>query len=431
MIEFPAEGTYRISRTVPIAHHSGLAPKEWKSMHDGELTWMERAELMALLFLHGMALSAWFVPMGSVLQAAGMKELVPFAFAASAIAALLSPLFFGAMADRSVPPLRVLRWISVGGAILALAVAWAIESRANHAVVWLGIQLQSLLSVPTNSLTGSIVFSKIARSHHRFGAIRAMGTAGWMTGCWLVSWLHLDALPSVFQMSAVLWIILAGFTWLIPQGEVIATASQRLTLRERFGLDALSLLKIHDHRVIFATAALVAIPFAAFYPYTPAHMTDLGLKRTSAWMSLGQATEVFVMIAIGGILSRFSLKSIILAGLVFGVARYILYAMDSSPALLSGVALHGMAYTFTYISTQIYLAKKIDAAWRTRAQALLSMLTGGIGNLVGYLLTGLWKRACEVDGHVDWTTYWIGLNVLVLVVTMYFAYGYRSREILK
>jgi hypothetical protein len=59
------------------------------------------------------------------------------------------------------------------------------------------------------------------------------------------------------------------------------------------------------------------------------------------------------------------------------------------------------------------------------------MLTGGFGNLVGYLLTGLWMRACETDGQVDWTAYWLGLNALVLVVTVYFAVGYRSREILK
>jgi len=55
---------------------------------------------MLLLFVHGMALAAWFVPMGGVLESIEQPLLVPYAFAASAIAALLSPLFFGAMADR-------------------------------------------------------------------------------------------------------------------------------------------------------------------------------------------------------------------------------------------------------------------------------------------------------------------------------------------
>lgn len=78
---------------------------------DRDLSPTEGIELTALLFLHGMALASWFVPMGAVLESAQLRWLIPFAFAASATAALLSPLFFGAMADRSVPPIRVLRWL--------------------------------------------------------------------------------------------------------------------------------------------------------------------------------------------------------------------------------------------------------------------------------------------------------------------------------
>jgi MFS family permease len=96
-----------------------------------------------------------------------------------------------------------------------------------------------------------------------------------------------------------------------------------------------------------------------------------------------------------------------------------------------GVGLHGLAYTFTYISTQIYLAKKIDPAWRTRAQALLSMMTGGFGNLAGYLFTGAWLALCETQGDVDWTQYWLVLNGLVLLVLVYFAISYRDKSILK
>jgi MFS family permease len=82
------------------------------------LTVKEELELMGLLFLHGMALASWFVPLGSVLDSANLGSIKPVAFAAFAIAALLSPLFFGAMADRSVAPAKVLRWISVATSAL-------------------------------------------------------------------------------------------------------------------------------------------------------------------------------------------------------------------------------------------------------------------------------------------------------------------------
>jgi hypothetical protein len=381
-----------------------------------------------MLFLHGMALAAWFVPMGTVLQACGLGAWTPFAFGASAVAALLSPLFFGAMADRSVPPIQVLRWVSIGAGLLSLVTAFALKQQLGGLSIWLLIQLQALLSVPTNSLSGSIVLARVANAHGQFGAIRAMGTAGWMAGCWIVSGLELDASENTFALSGFLWFVLAAYTLLLPAGVVQSSSSGRLTLRQRFGLDALSLLKEHDHRVIFITAALVAIPFAAFYPYTPMHMKDLGMLRTSAWMSLGQVIEVVIMFAIGSVMVEWKLKRVILVGLSTGLLRYFFYAMDGQIPLLLGVGLHGLAYTFTYISTQIYLAKRIAPQWRTRAQALLSLLVGGIGNLTGYLVTGTWLAICTSGSDVNWQQYWIGLSLLVLAVLIYFAMNYQGEK---
>ena len=383
---------------------------------------------MAMLFLHGMALSAWFVPMGTVLHAYGLGSWTPFAFGASAVAALLSPLFFGAMADRSVPPMKVLRWVSIGAGLLSLVTAFALQQKLGGLSIWLLIQLQSLLSIPTNSLSGSIVLTRVANSHGQFGAIRAMGTAGWMAGCWIVSGLGLDASEKTFALSGFLWFVLSAYTLLLPVGVVQSSTSGRLTLRQRFGLDALSLLKEHDHRVIFITATLVAIPFAAFYPYTPMHMKDLGLERTSAWMSLGQVIEVVVMFAIGSLMVDWKLKRVIFVGLFTGLLRYLFYAIDSQLPLLLGVGMHGLAYTFTYISTQIYLAKRIAPEWRTRAQALLSLLVGGVGNLSGYLVTGTWLAMCSNGSEVNWQQYWAGLGLLVLAVLIYFAINYQGEK---
>ena len=391
------------------------------SLSQSELKWIEKAELMLLLFVHGMALAAWFVPMGGVLKSIQHAELVPFAFATSAIAALLSPLFFGAMADRSVPPLKVMRWICVGTALLNLLVMYVMMTAWDGWVILLCIQLQSLLSVPTNSVSVSIVLSRLTDSQRQFGSIRAMGTLGWMSGCWLVSAVQLDESVNTFAMSSVLWIVLAGITFFISQKPLTITAlQQKLTVRERLGLDAIRLLKVPKHRSIFVTVMLVAIPFAAFYPYTPACMTDLGLTSTSAWMSLGQATEVGVMLFIGGALAKWPLKQIIGIGLSIGIVRYLLYSSNVAEFLLMGVALHGGAYTFIFISAQIYLSQQVPKEWQTRAQALLTLMHAGLGSLAGYMLTGAWYRYCEVDGAVDWRSYWLVLAAMVGGVLVFF-----------
>ncbi|MFN7289442.1 MAG: MFS transporter [Pirellula sp.] len=394
---------------------------------DRDLRLSEKVELMGLLFMHGMALAAWFVPLGPVLDAAGLGQMKPFAFAASAIAALLSPLFFGALADRSVAPTRVLRWISFITAGSVWLISWGIESKWNPFLLWGLIQFQSIFCTPTSSLAGSIVFSRLINSKRQFGAIRALGTIGWMAGCWVTSLLSLDTTPKAFVLSAGLWVATGLYTWLLPVSKLPAAASKRLTLRERFGFDALGLLKNHDHRVVFITAALVAIPFAAFYPHTPKHLEDLGFERLTAWMSLGQVSEVFAMLAIGGLFGRFRLKWIIAMGLFFGVCRYGLYSTNSAWPVLLGLSFHGFAFTLTHISSQIYLAERVDPEWRTRAQALLSLMTAGVGNLLGYFLTATWLTYCTTGDNVAWFTYWAGLGGIVLAVFVYFLVGYRGK----
>ncbi len=382
---------------------------------------------MGLLFLHGMAMASWFVPLSSVLDVAGMGAIKSMAFAATAIAALLSPLFFGAMADRSALPAKVLRWVSVATAIMVLWIAWGVEWKWNAWFLLCLIQVQSLFLVPTSSLAGSIVLFRLRNSKNQYGSIRALGTIGWMAGCWTTSLLGFDTSPKAFYLSGALWLIVAAYTLVLQQHSVASQSPKHLSLRERFGLDALGLFRIHDHRVVFMTSTLLAIPFAAFYPYTPPHLSDLGFERLSAWMSLGQVSEVVAMLAIGGILARWRLKWVILAGLFFGWMRYVLYAMDMRVPVLLGLGLHGFAFTFTYISTQIYLAKRVEAEWQSRAQALLSLLSGGVGNLAGYLITGAWIQFCRTSSGVQWTEYWLGLAAMVMLVLIYFSISIKAK----
>src|SRR5690606_39186457 len=75
-------------------------------------------ELVALFFLQGAALGMWFVPLSNVLHAHGLDHIRPYAFAASALATFISPLIFGAMADRHASPVKVLRGLSFATAVV-------------------------------------------------------------------------------------------------------------------------------------------------------------------------------------------------------------------------------------------------------------------------------------------------------------------------
>ena len=187
------------------------------------------------------------------------------------------------------------------------------------------------------------------------------------------------------------------------------------------------MLKHPDHRVVFITAALFAIPLAAFYPHTPRHLHDLGFQHTTAWMSLGQITEIIAMFALAALLANWRLKWIFAAGLGFGLLRYLLCALDDKPWLLTGVTLHGFAFTLFFVTAPIYLDGRVDSAWRARAQALMSLMTSGVGNLAGYLGSGWWFLFCAQPGGMKWPLFWGGLAAVVALVLIYFLAAYHGR----
>ena len=385
----------------------------------------EYAELIALFFLQGAALGMWFVPLSRVLDAHGLRAIKPFAFAATALAAFVSPLIFGAMADRHASPIKVLRGLSLATAAAMALATTSIRFGWNPWLVLALIQLHALCSSPTFSIASTIIFARLADTRKEFGPIRAMATLGWMSGCWLVSALGADASTIAGYSGAIMWALAGGYTYFLPELETPKSA-EHLSWHERLGLDALTLLKDPNHRVVFITCALFNIPLSGFYPCAPPHLRALGLVHTSAWMTLGQVTEIIAMFSLGSLLLRWRLKWIIAGGLSFGVLRFALSAMNGKLWVLTGVLLHGCSFTLVLISAQIYLEQRVDSTWRARAQALLTLMTSGVGNLLGYLGTGWWFSACTGTPGTQWSLFWGGLAAAVGVVMAYFLTAYRG-----
>jgi MFS family permease len=386
----------------------------------------EYAELMVLFFIQAAAMAIWFVPLGSILDANDLHAIKPFAFAATAAAAFISPLMFGAMADRHAPPARVLRGLAVATGMAMAMIGMAVARHWHPWLVLLLVQIYSLSYAPMFSISTALVLARLADAQKEFGPLRSLATVGWMAGALLVGGLSLDRSAGTGYLGAGAWLLVAAATYWLPELKIPASA-EHLAWHERLGLDALTLLKDRDIRVVFITTTLFNIPLGAFYPYAPTHLHDLGFSHTSAWMSLAQVTEIVAMFSLGGLLLNWRLKWIFAAGLGFGVLRFALSGLDTHAALLAGIMLHGASFVLVFVTAQIYLNQRIAPAWRTRAQALLTLLNGGVGNLVGYLGSGWWFQVCTRQSATHWPLFWWGLSATVTVVLAYFLWAFRDQ----
>jgi nucleoside transporter len=397
--------------------------------------WRQYTELAVLFFLHAMAMGMWFVPLGSVLDAAGYGDVhilglavsvKALAFAASGISAFISPLIFGALADQRIAPVRLLRFLALATGLAMTMATTAIKLHWSPFAVLALIQLHALFSTPTWGISTTIVFARLADAGREFGPLRAMATVGWIVGCLIISALGADSTPLAGYSGALAWLAVLVFSFTLRPIEPTGTPG-RLTWKQRLGLDALSLLKNRDHLVVFITAALYNIPLCAFYPYSPRHLGELGLSHTAAWMTLGQITEVITMFSLAGVLTRWRLKPVFLTAIGFGVVRYGLCAFDGKGWLLAGITLHGLAFALFFITAQIYLEQRIETAWRARAQALFTLMYSGFGNTLGYLGCGWWFAASTSGKVTHWPLFWAGLAASVAVVFVVFVFAYKGR----
>lgn len=351
--------------------------------------------------------------------------MLPWAFAASAVAALVSPMLTGTLADHHVSATVLLRRLALCIAFFLTLTFWAIKRGWHPAWILVLIQLQHLCSAPSWGLTTQLVLAKLPDPSREFGPLRVWATYGWMAGGLLVS-LALSADSSTVSgfAAAITWIAVAAFTYLIPSPKPSSPLASK-SWRSLLGFETFKLLNHPRHRCVFISAGLLSIPLAAFYPYAPLQMKELGLSHTSAWMSLGQITEALSMYLLAPLLSRVRLRTLFITGIIIGILRYLLMATHAIPGVVLGVFLHGACFTLFFIPGQIYIEREVDPAMRYRAQALLTLLIGGLGNLFGYIGCGWLQSSCASTSSNHWQLFWNILAGAVFFVGIYFlrAYG--------
>ncbi|MEP4076511.1 MFS transporter [Haloferula sp.] len=380
-----------------------------------------------VFFLLGMSPGFYIPALTNILTAKGLgSDFVQWAWMAGPVAALLSPVSVGALADNRFEAQKILGSCGLMGSVV-LGAAFVCLEQGYSPWLFIGLKfVSSIVSAPMWSMMASISMTHLKCGEKEFPLVRLGGTVGWFAAGFVTSYvLKADGTVVSGYAAAVVGMLAGLVAFALPS---TPPRGRSRSLRTLLGFDAFKLLKERDHFVFFVVTGLLSIPLAAFYMWTPKHLAELGDTTVTATMALGQISEIVAMLVMASLMTRLRVKTLLTLALVLSAIRYGLFAwsgvVDTRTGLTIGIALHGMCYTFYFITAQMFLDRRVPVEVRSQAQGLLSMFSMGIGTLLGTIVVRKLYDEVVVEGVGGWSIYWAILGGFIAALTLVFVLSY-------
>ncbi len=413
----------------------------------GGAVWSVPGRLALMMFLQYFGLAALIVPLTRYLQtaaASGGLDFQPthvgYIYATFAVGAIVAPLVVGLLADRWFAAEKVIACAhALMAALMGGAAVWCDfhdgSTAATSDTVWplfvfvLGYAIGTQITL---TLTAVISFRNLPDSGV-FWYVRLVGTVGWIAAGVVTGWMMNPISPQPLYASAVTSAALAAFALLLPH---TPPKGHGRPVREVIGLPAVKMFRDRSF-VVYAGVLLLCNMMNQFYAlFTAPYLKGLGVEvDLGAWgrlqpeviMALAQVCEVGCMAATPWLLRRFTLKQLMLAGVVGYLLRNaLLYAANVPGIVAVALPMHGWGYAFYGLLGSYFVDREAPAHLRAGAQSLVTFLGSGPAVLVGNLLAGSVVKANRVGVATDWPAVWLVPLVGYAVAVGVFAALFRE-----
>ena len=385
-----------------------------------------------MMFLNFVIWGCWYVTISTYLTAtlkfSGTEAGAIFGTAA--LASIISPIFVGLIADRYFATERVLSALHLAGAVFL----YLVTRTSSFGVIYALMFAYCLCYFPTLALTTSITLKNVADTR-RFPLFRVFGTLGWIAVGLAIGKLRIEASSAPFLIAAAGSVIMSVFCLFLPHTPP-ENKGRSISAREVLGLDALVMLKDRSYATFLIASTLACVPLTFYFSFTNAYLNEAGVVNAAGKMTLGQFSEVLIMLSMPWIFRRLSVRGILLLGLAAWAIRYVLLAYGNASDRMwmfyLAIMIHGVCYDFFFTTGQLYTDQEAPGDLRNTAQGLYTFVTYGLGMFLGSLLSG-----AAVDFFTtgsggklvrNWTGFWLSSSIASLVLFLVFAALFRSRQ---
>lgn len=384
-----------------------------------------KINLSVMMFLEFLIWGAWFVTMGTYLGKLGFTGgQIGNAYITTAIAAIISPIFVGMIADKFFPAQRLLGVLHLVGAGLMY---W-VSTITSPGLFFVVLVAYALCYMPTLALANAIAFNQMKDSEKEFPMIRAIGTLGWIAvglviGVVKINGDTMEATNIPMLIAAVASLLLGVYSFFLPHTPPKG-AGQKVTIGDILGVEALRLMKDKYFAVFVVASLLVSMTTSFYFGFANLYFNESGMQYTAAIMTGGQFSEAIFIALLAFFFAKLGIKTIMTVGMLAWSARYFLMAFGNNDSLILlwylAIIIHGLCFGFFFIAGQVYVEKIAPKAIQASAQGFIALVTFGIGSGLGAKFSGVVVDAFTLETGHNWTNIWLIPAVISLVVGILF-----------
>ncbi len=360
--------------------------------------------LSAMMFLEYAVWGAW-APVLAARLLGPLKmngKQTGWIYATLPLACMVSPLVAGQLADRYFDT----RWVLAAAHLVGALLLYVAIRQKTFGRLFVVMLLYSICYAATLPLVNGLMFHHLPDRGMSSGIFIWAPVAWALIGYFLTGWRSLRKREGdgsdCLLLASVLSVAMA-VVCLVQPATPPKTAGTPIE-------QTLAMLKDVPFAIFMGVSLVVAGMMQFYFLGTARFMQDVRIagKNVPAAMGIAQAAQALATwFLLKLFMDKLGTQATLVIGAACWMALYVVYALTRARWLIVGAqVLHGLAYVFFIIAGQIFVDSLATDAIRDSAQALIFLVTTGIGMFLGTQLAGVtMDKFCE-DGQFQWRKIW-------------------------
>jgi PPP family 3-phenylpropionic acid transporter len=297
------------------------------------------------------------------------------------ISRIFAPNFWGWLADHTKKRVVWIKLTALLGLLGFVAVFWA------HGFWWLFFVMAalSLFTSSTLPLSESLVLAHLATTNGHYSRIRMWGSLGF-----IVAALILGFLIDAYGIQSLLWFLLAvqvvlyALTFKLPEAVIAPHTHDQFSIWQ--------IVKQPPVIALLIGCSLMVTAHGVLYNFYSIYLAEHGYSKTmigGLW-AIGVVCEIGVFMLMPKIMSRFTLKTILLISLSLAVLRFSMIGLtpDHVYLLVLAQCLHAFTFGSFHAASVEVITQFFNGRHQAKGQAIYNSVAYGVGGTIGGLAGG-------------------------------------------